>query len=317
MAPLSRSRKPSPGKTYDHAAGVTYVETPGPTGEPVRELLDAGKDAPDGVIVAYWLKEKPEDAVTLGFADSRSNLITGFTSKAASDSGKPAAEEAEFRVPAEAGMNRFVWDMRYADASSVPGDMSIKGAVPGPLAPPGTYQVTISVSDESQTQSFEIVKDPRVSTSQEDLEAQFELLIKIRDRLSETHDSVNKIRSIRRQVDEWVKREEGHSSAEIISKSADALKEKLLSIESELIQVDYSGVRDINNLPTRLNLRLAELIAVVAAADFAPPKQAYEVFEDFNGRLDPQLQKLQKVVDKDVPEFENLVHELEIPAIVP
>ena len=214
-------------------------------------------------------------------------------------------------------MNRFVWDMRYAPASRVPDDKSAAAAVTGPLAPPGTYQVSITVGDESQTQSFEILKDPRVQTSQQDLESQFDLLIRLRDRISETHDSVNRIRSIRRQVNEWAKRVEGHSSGEVVSVSAEALKEKLLSIESELIQVDYTGMRDINNLPTRLNLRLAELFDVVAAADFAPPRQTYEVFKDFNGRLEPQLQRLQEVVDKDVPEFENLVHELEIPAIVP
>ena len=317
MPRRARSRKPSPGKTYDIALGVAYVETTGPNGEPVRELLDAGEDAPDGVVVAYWLKTKPEDNVTLSFLDSRGSLIKSITSKSAEDAHQPAAEEAETWTPAEAGMNRFVWDMRYPEARRVPGDMSTEGAVTGPLALPGTYQVTVSVGDESQTQSFEILKDPRATTSQEDLEAQFDLLIKLRERISETHDSVNKIRSIRRQVDEWVKRVEGHSSAEPIAKSADTLKEKLFSIESELIQVNYTGQRDINNLPTKLNLRLAELIDVVAAADFAPPKQTYEVFEDFNARLAPQFQQLQEVVDKDVPEFENLVHELEIPAIVP
>ena len=285
LPPLSRPRKPSPGKTYDLSAGVTYVETPSPNGEPTRKLLDAGQDAPGGVVVAYWLKAKPEDQVTLSFLDSQGGLISSFTSRSTEDANGSADEEPDLWVPAEEGMNRFVWDVRYPSATRVPGDESTGNAVTGPLAPPGTYQVSITVGDQSQTQSFEILKDPRVETSQEDLQAQFDLLISLRDRISETHGSVNTIRSIRRQVEEWAKRVEGHSSAEVISVSADALKEKLLSIESELIQVDYTGMRDINNLPTKLNLRLAELMDVVAAADFAPPKQTYEVFEDFKGRF--------------------------------
>ena len=317
LNPLPRPRTPAPGKTYDGNAGVTYVETPGPTGEPTRKLLDAGTDAPNGVIVAYWLKDKPEGKTTLSFMDSQGGLIRNIGSKTAPDAGQSESDEADVWIAAEAGMNRFIWDMRYAPASRVPDDKSIAGAVAGPLALPGTYQVSITVGDESQTQSFEILKDPRVQTSQQDLEAQFDLLIRLRDRISETHDSVNRIRNIRRQVDEWTKRVEGHSSGEVVSVSAEALKEKLLSIESELIQVDYTGMRDINNLPTKLNLRLAELFGVVAAADFAPPRQTFEVFDDFNGRLEPQFQRLQEVVDEDVPKFENLVHELEIPAIVP
>ena len=317
LNPLPRPRTPSPGKTYDGNAGVTYVETPGPTGEPTRKLLDAGTDAPHGVVVVYWLKDKPEGKVTLSFLDAQGDLIRSISHKTAADADQSESDEADVWIAAEAGMNRFVWDMRCASASRVPDDKSAAGAVTGPLAPPGTYQVSITMGEESQTQSFEILKDPRVQTSQQDLESQFDLLIRLRDRISETHDSVNRIRSIRRQVNEWAKRVEGHSSGEIVSVSAEALKEKLLSIESELIQVDYTGMRDINNLPTKLNLRLAELFDVVAAADFAPPRQTYEVFKDFNGRLEPQLQRLQEVVDKDVPEFENLVHELEIPAILP
>ena len=213
-------------------------------------------------------------------------------------------------------MNRFVWDMRYPSASRVPGDMSTEGDVTGPLAPPGAYQVRIEVGEQSETQSFDIVQDPRVKTSREDVEAQFALLVKIRDRLSEAHDAVNRIRAVRTQVDEWGKRVEGHSSADVVSKSGQDLKEKLSSIENELIQRDYKGLRDINDLPTKLNLNLAELMDVVASADFAPPKQAYDVFADFSGRLDSQLRGLREVVGKDLSEFENLLYELEIPAIV-
>ena len=304
--PLPKSLTPAPGKHYHVSSGVTgtYVEKPGPTGEPVRDFLDAGKDSPDGVIAAYWLEKGPEDTVTLSFLDPQGDRIRSFTSKSAGDGNGSPADETEVWAPAEAGMNRFVWDMRYPSASRVPADKSTEHAVTGPVAPPGSYQVRIDVGEQFETQSFEIVKDPRVETAQEDLEAQFALLVKMRDRLSEAHDAVNTIRSIGRQLDEWEKRVEGHSSGEVVSKSAQDLKDKLSSIENELIQPDYKGLRDINDLPTKLNLKLVELMDVVASADFAPPKQAYDVFEDFNGTLGRQLQRLQGVVNQDLPEFE-------------
>ena len=56
---------------------------------------------------------------------------------------------------------------------------------------------------------------------------------------------------------------------------------------------------------------------MVASADFAPPKQTYEVFSDVSGRIDVQLGLLDKVVDDDVPAFNELVRELDLPAIVP
>jgi len=55
----------------------------------------------------------------------------------------------------------------------------------------------------------------------------------------------------------------------------------------------------------------------VAAADFAPPQQTYDVFQDISGRINLQLRQLEDVIDQDVTGFENLLRELQIPAIVP
>ena len=84
-----------------------------------------------------------------------------------------------------------------------------------------------------------------------------------------------------------------------------------------MIQVDFKGARDRLNLPAKLNNKLAELSSVVAAADFAPPNQVYDVFDDLVSRIDPQLQQLEKTIDEGVTQFTTLVHELGIPAIVP
>jgi hypothetical protein len=318
-----RARKPVAGKSYRLATGadVTYTETRGPEGETVRKFLDAGQNPPDGVIITYYLKEKREDEVTLSFLDTQEQLIKTFSSKppevGAQDAGPLPEDVPEPRVRAEAGMNRFVWNLRYPLARKVPGDKSVDDVLVGPLAPPGTYQVKLTVGDQSQTQTFQIIKEPRVAAQQEDFDAQFQLLIKIRDKLSETHDSINKLRSIRRQVEEWVRRAEGSPAAEAVSSAADALKEKLSAIENELVQVKFKGARDRLDLPVKLNRKLAELSSVVASADFAPTRQTYEVFDHLTGRIDPQLQQLQEVIQQDVTRFINLVRELDIPPIVP
>ena len=308
-------KKPAGGKNYQLSLGaeVTYVESKGPDGGTVRRFLDAGQNPPDGVIVSYYLKDKP--ALTLSLLDADGSEIKTFTSGSCESSDAPGKDEPH--APAEAGMNRFVWNMRYPSAHKLARDKTTEDRLAGPLAPPGTYQVRLTANGQTQTQTFEIVKDPRVDATQADFDAQFEFLIKIRDKLSETHDSIGRLRSIRQQVEEWVQRAEGHSSAETLSKPAADLKEKLSTIENELIQVDFKGSRDRLHLPVKLNSRLAELPAVVSSADFAPPRQTYDVFNDFSERIDRQLQQLQTVVEEDVSKFENLVHEMGIPAIVP
>ena len=310
-------RKASPGKHYRLSLGadVTYTEVPGPDGDLVRKFLDAGENPPYGVAVNYYLKDKPEDEITLAFLDPQGQIVKTFSSK--KDEDKPPDGVAEPLLRAEAGMSRFLWDMRYPFASKVAGDKTTEDMTTGPTAPPGTYQVSLTVAGQEQRESFQIVKDPRVPASQADLEAQFQLLIGVRDKLSETHDSIIRLRSIRRQVDEWVQRASGHPSAEAVSGQAGPLKEKLTAIEDELVQVGHKGARDRLHLPVKLNRKLAEIMAVVASADFAPTEQAYQVFNDISGRIGHQLQLLQEVEAQDVPQFIELVQELSIPAIVP
>ena len=197
----------------------------------------------------------------------------------------------------------------------MPEDKSTEDSLSGPLAAPGTYQVTVQVGDDSQTQTFRIVKDPRVEASQEDLNAQFQFLIQIRDKVSETHDGINQLRRVRQQVDQWVNRAQGHPSAETVGDAAESVKEKLSQIEDQLIQSAYRGARDRLDLPVRLNRKLAELTAAVANADFAPPQQAYQVFDYLSAGIDQQLVALRQVIDNEVAQFANLVKDLDIPAI--
>ena len=310
-----RFREGTTGKSYQLALGgaVCYYESKDEYGQTERTFLDAGENPPYGPIVTYYLAEAPEDELTLTFSDSAGNEIQTFSSKEAEgdDDNKPK------RASANAGANRFLWDMRYAAATKVPGDKTVSEDLSGPIAPPGSYQVTLSVGGHTETQSFTLVKDPRVTATQEDFDAQFELLLKIRDKLSETHESVLKIRSVRGQVEEWAKRAEGHPAEEAISASATALNDKLTAIEEDLIQTDYRGARDRLNQPVKLNAKLAGLVDVVSSADYAPPTQTQEVYVDFASRIDPYIQQVDEIIEKDVSEFDNLVHELEVPTIVP
>ena len=95
------------------------------------------------------------------------------------------------------------------------------------------------------------------------------------------------------------------------------LNEKLSGIEDELMQTGYKGERDRLHIQAKLNRKLAELMNVISAADFRPTRQIYDVLNDINGRIDPNLVTLKDIKDKDLQEFINLLHEVEIPAIVP
>ena len=311
-------RKPASGKRYRMSMGadVTFIETLGPNDLTVRKVLDGGENPPHGVLIFYYLNESPEEEINLAVSDAAGTVIQTWSNKPPVGE-QPNDMEQEPLLSGQPGMNRFVWDMRYPASEKVPGDKTTEDVATGPMAPPGAYEVRLSADGQAQTHTFNIAKDPRVSASQEDLDSQFRFLIQIRDKLSDTHRAIMRLRSVRSQVEEWEQRAGDSESRQALIEAAGAIKQSLNDIESELIQTGHTGARHRLHLPVKLNRQLAELMAVVGIADFAPPQQTYRVFEEITGRIDAQTKMLNDVLDQEVPKFMDLVHELEIPAIVP
>lgn len=315
----SKSRKPNVGMSYMLRLGepATYRETKDLNGREVRTPIDAGADAPNGVEVTYYLKEAPESEVKLTFLDSDGNEIRSFTSEApeSEDDQKPGEEDP--RVPSDAGMNRFLWDMRYPDGRVVKGPGVTFRGVTGPLAPPGRYQVRLTAGDQSEIRAFDLLKDPRVGASQTDFRQQFDLSVRIRDKSSETHDVVNRIRRIREQVQGWIKRAGDTEAWSSVVESGDRLNERLSSVEEDLVQLKSSDDYDRISQPAKLSAKLAELSTVPASADSAPTKASYAVFENVSREVDEQLATLQRIIDEDLAAFTSIVQELEVPPVVP
>ena len=302
---------PIPGaKNYqvDAHGGTAFYVRQRADGSRYRSHVDAGDNPPRGVSVFYYLSEEPEGEVTLTFADAGGREIASYTSEEGTDQHVPVAQ----------GMNRFVWDMRYPGPKTLPNDASLNvfyANDQGPEAPPGTYQVWLAVGGRVYNQSFELLKDPRVSASQDELEDRFNTLMQIRDKLTDTNDAIIRVRSIYRQMEEWEQRAEDRSDA--IADAAEALRGKLSAVESELIQTRIKTRADFMNYPSQLNSKLRAVGSVVTSATGTPTEQSVEALGEFSGLVDDHLERLQEVIDKDLEEFGDLLSELDLPLIVP
>jgi photosystem II stability/assembly factor-like uncharacterized protein len=289
--------------------------------------LLAGQNPPNGVVLYYYLKERPEGEITLTIKDARGQVVRRFSSRA--PSGPGGAEDAPMaelgfpamgpggmmRLPAEPGLNRFIWNLRYPDARTLPGLVLWAGTTAGPLAVPGTYTVELSVGGQTFSQPFEVVKDPRLPTTQEEFEEQFQLYTQVRDKLSQTHEAILQIRELRQQLDSWGRRVQGHARAQEVQTLIREISSKLTAVEEELIQTRIRSSQDALNYPIKLNNKLAALMSTIGSADARPTQQQYEVFRDLSARVDRELNRLQAILQEDLPRFNRLVRELDIPAL--
>ena len=187
----------------------------------------------------------------------------------------------------------------------------------GPLVPPGVYQVQLTLGDQIYSQSFSVVKDPRVATSQEDLQQQFDLLQAIREKVSEVHEAINALRSIRRQADEWEQRTRGLDIHESLVTLGKSLKDKLSAIEERLIQPKVKDQMDTLSEPMGLSAKLAALAGTVASADALPTRQAGLLFEDLSARVAMLKLQLHEIIDTDVATFNIQVYDASLPALIP
>ncbi len=303
---------------------------------------NAGKNPPAGAVIDYWLKtaiKKPErkkgaggdeaqgkdeaeknepPKITLEILDSSGKVIRKFPKKE-----EAASDEEEFfdrgggskTLSAEAGLNRFTWDLRYEGATKVPKAPLWGGNTNGPLALPGKYQVRLGVLGKSYTAPLEIVPDPRLTVTQEDLTKQFDLLLKIRDAVTQTDDTILQIRSLRDQINAVDKHAGTDPRERAIIEAGKSLDKKMTEVEEVLIQTKAKSGQDVLNYPVRLNNHLVALGGVVGSAPTAPTQQSYEVFAMLSKQLNEQLAKWKEIVSTDVPAYNNLVRQQDVPAL--
>jgi hypothetical protein len=314
------------GKDYWVSLGkqATFEAKIDETGQVQRTFLDAGEAAPVGAVVIYFLGEEVTDnderSVALEFRDSEDNLVRRFGTKPPGYDEMDEDDKAYNAGPwitVDPGLNRFLWDLRHAGSTKVLGNKMAAEANQGPLVVPGTYQMRLIVIDPdgeptSMSQSFDVVNDPRVDVSRDDLERQLDALLEIRDKISEAHEAVNTIRLVTAQLDAWAARSDIAKDARSVT---DELKEELARIEGELIKPgkhdDLFGLRE----PARLNEKLSSVISIIASADAAPTTQSLELSAKYSAEIDVQVERLNEVLSGGLEEFNDLMRSAALPAV--
>ena len=260
-----------------------------------------------GVTLRYYFKEAPDSSsVTLRILEDDGSIIKSFTPKTKNNN-----------LAVEAGMNAFSWNMVYEDAETFEGLIMWAGSTRGPRAVPGMYQARLIAGDDSTSVPFEIKKDPRSSSSVADLQAQFDFLVDIRDKLTETHESIKQIRDVRSQVKGITGRlPDDLADKEQIEEAGKALIKKITGIEEALYQTKNQSRQDPLNFPIRLNNKLAAVAGIASSGDYRPTDQATIVKNALTAEIDAQLTKLREVMDTDLPAFNQMVRDAAVPAVI-
>ncbi|MGH8398894.1 MAG: hypothetical protein ACRETA_11740, partial [Gammaproteobacteria bacterium] len=182
---------------------------------PTPWRMPALSNPPPGAIIDYYFADNVNGPVTLDILGANGKLVRHFSS---ADPVKPL-DPAKLDVPdwwprppmnlsTQAGMHRFVWDMRYPP---MPGALQFLDAgqavmhntpviASSPWIMPGNYTVKLTVDGESYSQPLTVRMDPRVTTSMAALQQQFDLSMRAYDESIAASDALRQIHDLQQQI---------------------------------------------------------------------------------------------------------------------
>ena len=172
-------------------------------------------------------------------------------------------------IPADAGMNRLVWDLRMSDPAQIPGAFYSGEAPRGPIVAPGIYQVKLTVNGASQTAPLTVVIDPRTAGGEAAVQAKTALSVQVTADIDALHKAVNAVRAAEKQCV--------------------ALKPQLAGIEQALMQVNMKGSEANLAFPGMMNEQYATFQSTLEDADTPLTVQHQAMYDELHRRLTAEL----------------------------
>ncbi len=273
----------------------------------VNSRRPVGEDPPAGALIDYVLKTEPPGELTIDIIGPDGAVVRHLSSTRSSKEVQPPEWPDQIvpndRIPAKAGMNRLVWDLRMTDPAQIPGAFYSGPAPRGPLVPPGRYQVRLSVGGQTSTQPLVVIADPRLQNADAAIGAKTGLAIATEADIDRLHRAVNAVRETRAFLEKAQQSLAGKSSAGALTAEADRLNHQLDPIEQTLMQVNMKGSEANLAFPGMLNEQFASFALSLEDADTTPTAQHRAMYQSLHAQLGDVLARWQVLQAGDLAAF--------------
>jgi len=272
-----------------------------------------GLDRPQ---ITYFLKTQPK-SLTIDFLDAKGQVVRSITGQPPRKEGDPAPAGGgpggpPPGAPMAAGVNRYTWDLNSTGVVTFPGMILWGATQSGPAVLPGGYEVRLTVDGTTLRQPFAVLKHPLRQVSDADLQFQFTLASRIRDKVNEANNAVIRIRRIKTEIAERIK----DAPSEVRS-AGEQLAQALSVVEEEIYQVRNQSGQDPLNFPIKTNNRLASLLRVANSGEGRPTGNVEPIFNDLIIELRGETERLEKVIGSELGPFNQMLQRIKKAPITP
>ncbi len=261
-----------------------------------------GINHPNGAIINYYVKSvDKKDTISLIFKDDQGKEIIRYSNQSKKE-----------KLDVETGSNTFIWNLYYPSAERFDGMVLWAANLRGARALPGSYSVDLVKNGKIISQKFNIVPDPRMESTLEDIKAQFDFVQEVNLKITEAHTAILDIRKLKDQMTPFKDKKNVDSDVTAMAAKMDST---LNVIENELYQTQNKSNQDPLNFPIKLTNKLGSLNSTTAYGDFRPTDQALLVKKELTDKIDAQLNQFYEIRDKKLPELNNLIRDKNVDVI--
>jgi hypothetical protein len=280
---------------------------------PLPPEMPAGDNPPTGAILDYYFRSAPSGDVSIAIYDQKGQLVRQLSSKP-----EPVRTEEPPPVPnywlyhptpltKNAGMNRHVWDLRYAAPEAIQHSYPISAlyeqtrAEPqGPFVVPGNYEVRLTVDGKTYKQPLTVEMDPRVKVTQAELQQQLDFAQKVDGLVSLSYNFHEQAAKFQHEVTDRQAVLQVNKEALPALQAVKDFGGRALKIQGEA-QRGFGGFGKPKPTFVLMNSELAYLSQAMNQADAAPTDAMHAAYHDYCQDLTKLSQQWSDLMKQDLP----------------
>ncbi|MBK8149722.1 MAG: glycosyl hydrolase [Acidobacteria bacterium] len=269
-----------------------------------------GVNPANGIVIYYNLPElKKTDHISLEVRDAAGNLVNTFSSAPDKSyrrwDGGPRPEST---LDKSAGLNRFVWDMRYPTMPGVPG-VYIEASYAGHKASPGKYTFTIKSGDQKVMTEAEILANPLYSTTPAQYAEFHQLMSSMESELTTMHRTVNSIFEKQKRLELLLGALGDDAKFASVKKAGEELVKKMKAWDDDMVQRKAKAYDDVENYPNKFTANYMYLINQTESDLPRVGQPSLDLLKQYNAEWAVLRSRGNEILDKDIPALNKMLWE--------
>lgn len=291
----------------------TYLLFGGSTSRPVPGL---GQNPKQGVTFDYYLNEAVDSSILKLEILENNKVIRSYTNqKTKGFKSWPGGPSAPQVLPSKKGFNRFTWDFNRAALPAID-KVFVFGSLSGSSVAPGNYTLRMTLNEKSVETLVNIKPNPNVKATAQDFAEQQKMLVTIESIVRDMHNSVNSMRSAKKQLHTYAELLKDNEEAEALLEKGKELTERIYTWERNLIQPDQKTFQDVINFNNKLNAQLLHLRGYLNVADPKVTQGAKQRLTDLQKDWEVYQNEKDAITKKEMADYNSAFKALELPAII-